>query len=247
MNIGDMDDASPHRATSTPSRDGCELVGHRGAPRLAPENTLPAFAAALRLGADALELDVHVTADGAVVVHHDALLHGGDLDGAPIIDLPLLAVRAHEVAPGIPVPTLDEVLGLARDRAVVYVELKGRGAERPACDVIRASATRCAVHSFDHEMVRRAARIAPEIPRGILFEDSAGDVIAAMAAASARDLWPHWSLVTEAMIADVHARGGRVIAWTVNDADVARRLVAWDVDGLCSDDITPLGSVARSG
>src|SRR3954471_19199034 len=83
-------------------------IAHRGMPRLARENTLPSFELAMDAGADGLELDVHTTADGVVVVHHDP-----DLGGGGRIDAMTLAeLRRHEAAPGVPIPTLEELCAL---------------------------------------------------------------------------------------------------------------------------------------
>src|SRR5439155_14345872 len=91
------------------------VVAHRGASRVAPENTLEAFEAALALGADGVELDVHRTADGALVVHHDAAVPGfGVLAAAP-----LAAIRAARPA----VPTLEDALDVCRGH-LVNVEVK---------------------------------------------------------------------------------------------------------------------------
>ena len=217
-------------------------IAHRGAPREHPENTLPSFARALELGADGIELDVHTTSDGVVVVHHDpvprATCPEAALSGRPIARLTYDQLRRFTVAPGIQIPTLHEVLALVGDAAVVYVELKGDTVERQAIDVIRVSAARCAVHSFDHRAIERASSLAPEVRRGLLFSRRAADPARAMRAAGALDAWPEWPLVDEAFVAAVHGIGGSVIAWTVNDVGAARHLASLGVDGLCTDDLS---------
>src|SRR4051812_39752872 len=127
-----------------------ERIGHRGAPREFPENSLPSFERALALGADAIELDVHVSSDGVVVVHHDPDLH---LDGSgargkrTIRATPWSALSRVELSHGVFIPSLAQVLDLVGSRATVYVELKGEAVEESAIAVIRASNARCAVHS----------------------------------------------------------------------------------------------------
>src|SRR5690242_17262551 len=92
------------------------IIAHRGASREAPENTLAAFARALALGADGIELDVHRTADGGVVVHHDPAPRPGEGTGGaatrPFLESTLSEVRQLRVAGREPVPTLQEVLEL---------------------------------------------------------------------------------------------------------------------------------------
>jgi glycerophosphoryl diester phosphodiesterase len=216
-------------------------IGHRGAPREYPENTIPSFARAIELGADAIELDVHATRDGVVVVHHDpvprATVADRRLAGRAIADLSHDQLRAFTVAPEVGIPTLAEVLSFVGEVAVVYVELKGAGIERPVIDVIRESATRCAIHSFDHPAVARAKALAPEIRRGLLFSRPLRDPAAPMMEAGALDAWPEWPLVDQLFVTAVRRIGGSVIAWTVNDTAAARHLIAVGVDGLCTDDV----------
>ena len=222
------------------SRPPFERIGHRGSPREILENTLPSFERAFDLGADAIELDVHLTADGTPVVHHDP--------DVPIqmqprrVTRPISTMTWRElsrilISPGFTVPSLEQVLAIARDRGTVYVELKGKGVEERALAVIRASGAHCAVHSFDHEAVKRAARLAPQIQRGVLFDDYPSDVVGSMRDASARDVWPEWRLIDRALVERVHNAGGRVIAWTVNTRPEAQALAGLGVDGLCGDDV----------
>ena len=212
-----------------------EVIAHRGTPREHPENSLPGFAHALALGADALELDVHVSADGVPVVHHDAELHGGSLDGRAIAGLPSAAVLGHELAAGVRVPTLAEVLRLADGRATVYVEVKARDGEAHVAAVVAPYGAAAPVHSFDHRIPRAVAAHAPGVPCGILSTCSLVDTVAALRAAGARDLWQHWSMVDAALVEAVHAAGGRVIVWTANEAATIAACAELGVDGICSD------------
>jgi glycerophosphoryl diester phosphodiesterase len=214
------------------SRPPVERIGHRGAPREFAENTLPSFERALALGADAIELDVHVSSDGVVVVHHDA-----DIQRRAIRTMPWSELSRVELARGVFIPRLEQVLDLVGSRATVYVELKGDAVEVPAIKVIGASRAQCAVHSFDHDVVARAAHLAPSLRRGILFDEYPRDVVASMRAASAVDVWPQWKLIDERLVEQVHGAGGRVIAWTVNTPAAALDLVRVGTDGLCGDDI----------
>lgn len=200
---------------------------------------MPAFRRAIELGADGIELDVHLSADGVPVVHHDpdVLLSPSSSAKRSIAEIPWRELSRVELAPDVPVPSLEQVLELTGDTATVYVELKGKDVERASIDVIRASRARCALHSFDHSAVARAARLAPEIRRGILFDEYPDDVVASMRAAEALDVWPQCTSIDRSLVERVHAAGGRVIAWTVNAASVARRLVEIGVDGLCGDDV----------
>lgn len=207
-------------------------------PRLARENTLPSFQLALDAGADGLELDVHATADGVVVVHHDERLAGGPA----ITSLTLGELRRHEAAPGVPIPTLAELCELVRGRATLFVEIKGAGIERAVLDVLASYEGEAAIHSFDHALIGRIARLEPSRRLGILFEALDADVVQAMEATGARDVWPHWPLVTTSLVDAVHAAGGRVIPWTVNEPARAQALASLGVDALCGDDVRLLAT-----
>lgn len=214
-----------------------ERIAHRGAKQEFPENTLPAFARAYERGADAVELDVHATRDGVVVVHHDARLSAPLGRGLEIASADWDQIRAVELEGGIGVPRLTDVLRDTPPDRTVYVEIKGHGIEEATISVIRESDVRCAVHSFDHDAIARIRTLAPEIPRGILIEKRNVDVAAAIRRTGARDVWPHWKLIDSALVDVVHANGSRVIAWTVNDRAEAEKLAAIGVDGLCGDDV----------
>lgn len=237
---------------STPRR-GCgrpELVAHRGASRARVENTLAAFAIALDQGADAIELDVHATADGVVVVHHDPVPASADGSGRaeqrPISTLRYVELSAMRVR-GEAIPTLRDTLALVAGRATAYVEIKGEGIEQQVVGAIRASRATCAVHSFDHSAIARVRTIAPAIPRGLLFEQGdASSMLERMLTHEARDLWPQAGLIDAALIEAAHEAGVRVVAWTVNDPTVATRLAGAGIDALCTDDV-PLTRAAIGG
>src|SRR3954463_2639746 len=104
---------APRSAAPGSPRHPVEWIGHRGAPREYPENTLPAFQRAIELGADAIELDVHVTFDGVPIVHHDPQLRGS----APraLATMTWSEVARVELVSGIAVPSLQQVLDAVGD------------------------------------------------------------------------------------------------------------------------------------
>lgn len=240
---------APQFPPPPPPASGPELVAHRGAPRERPENTLAAFAVALDHRAGGIELDVHATRDGVVIVHHDPVPHGVHPDGRaerrPIAQLRYVELSTLRIG-GEAIPTLRDVLSLVGDRAVVYVEIKGDGIEGAVADVIRASDARCAIHSFDHPTIGRARVVAPELPRGLLFDKGDTDtMMRAMDAYDARDLWPRFSLIDAQLIEAAHAAGKRVIGWTVDDAQRARELAKLGIDALCTDDVPLIRDALR--
>ncbi|HVT38460.1 MAG TPA: glycerophosphodiester phosphodiesterase [Gemmatimonadaceae bacterium] len=216
-----------------------EVIAHRGASRERPENTVAAFRRAVELGADGIELDVQLTADGVLVVHHDAVL--------PEIPLAALSRRAIRTLTsgelrrfrvrGEPVPTLAEVLRAVGLEISIYCELKGPRTAGPATALLLGGERRSAVHAFDHRQIAEARRLALALPRGILEASYHLDPTAAMSGVDARDLWMYWEMIDEPLVTAVHARGGRVVAWTVNDGPSMAALAALGVDALCTDDV----------
>ena len=213
-----------------------EPVGHRGIPHLWPENTLRGFELAVECGAEAIELDVHRTSDGEVVVHHDPVA-----GGMSIISTPWKTLSEVRLAKDERIPRLTDVFRSVGSRVTVYIELKGQDVERAAIDVARKTGGSFAVHSFDHDAVGRAAAYAGDVPRGILLDKGTPDAISAMQEAvrrvDARDVWPHRTLVDISFVQAARAIGARVIVWTVNEAAEARRLKTLGVDGICGDDV----------
>jgi glycerophosphoryl diester phosphodiesterase len=208
------------------------ILAHRGASGYAIENSLAAFRRAIELGADGVELDVHATSDGELVVHHDAVIEGL---GA-IRDLSLDAIRSRPLSNGETVPTLEEALGIIGVHEV-WIELKALppSLEGRLLRVLHSAPApgRYGIHSFDHRLVRRISRASRDFRTGILLSARLLDPVSPMQQAGASVLWQEWSMIDAALIADIHAAHGAVIAWTVNDHTEAANLAALGVDGLC--------------
>ncbi len=175
---------------------------------------------------------MHSTGDGIILVHHDAELPGL----GPIGHLAYTDVMAYRLPNGETVPTLPEVLRLLGE-VDVYVEIKTLA---PAFDEALLAVldegpapARYAVHSFDHRIIARLGTRRPGLDRGILLSSYPLDAVALLDAAGARTLWQDQRLIDRAIVDAVHARGYRLIAWTVNQPQDALRLAGLGVDGLC--------------
>lgn len=214
-----------------------EIIAHRGASRDCLENSLDAFATALSQGADAIELDVHASADGVIVVHHDPVLVDGGAGAT--LDIATTAfdrIRAIRLTNGEPLPRLDDVLELVGQRARVYVEAKGTGMAKAltAC-LVRHPEARVAVHSFDHRIPVEVRSLRPQIPTGFLSTSYPVDLKGFLGSAPPESLWQHTSMIDRALVQNARTLGVRVIAWTENDAARASMLIALGVHGICTD------------
>ncbi len=184
------------------------------------------------LDADGVELDVHATRDGAIVVHHDAEIPGF---GA-ISLLSRSEARQVRIRNGEPLPLLSEVLELVGDREV-YVEVKSlpEAHDQALLQVLDQGPAprRYAVHSFDHRVIRRLGGCRPDLKRGILLSAYLDDPVAAMRGVGATSLWQEWQQVDQDLVSHVHDAGFSIIAWTVNEIGDMERMARLGVDGLC--------------
>jgi glycerophosphoryl diester phosphodiesterase len=213
------------------------VLAHRGACRQAPENTIEAFTRARELGADGIELDVRRSADGTLVVHHDAATEPVGLLAAQ----PFAVIR--EALPSI--PTLTEALD-ACGEWFVNVEIKCSPWEpdadpehrvvRDAIDVVRQRDLRVVVSSFDLATIDAARAYAPEIPTGFLVHRSDLQMSATVAHRHGH-VWFHPDRAAVLAAPDeavhrAHDTGLRVAVWTVDEPDAVRVLAAAGVDAV---------------
>jgi glycerophosphoryl diester phosphodiesterase len=226
-------------------RNPPERISHRGAHQTHPENSIAAFERAIELGADGIELDVHGTADGTVVVHHDAVVHARHAQrpaNCAIAELSAADLGRFPLADGSRIPTLSESLDAIGTRAIVYVEIKAQNIEALVTRCIRESPATCAVHSFDHRIVKTVKRIFPAIRTGVLEVSRHIDPVSCLASASAEDLWQEVDTIDEEIVGRAHSVGARVVAWTANEASQWEALYALGVDAICTDRIAELAT-----
>lgn len=210
------------------------IIGHRGASAAEGDNTLRAFRRAVEMGADGVELDVRRTADDGLVVHHDAHLP----DGRAIVDVAAADLPGH-------VPTLDAALDACAG-VFVNVEIKNDPAE-PDHDpgdwvahrvgellVRRGGGVRWLISSFRAETVATCRAILPGVRTAWLVEAIDGDVIERTAAAGHVAVHPWVATLDEASVRAAHAAGLAVNTWTCDDPARIAELIAWGVDGICT-------------
>lgn len=216
------------------------VIAHRGASAYDVENTLPAFQKAVDMGADGIELDVHGTADGVLVVHHDP--HVEDIF-IPESSFDRLRARVPEV------PTLSEALDTIGAATTVYIEVKTLdGASDPALLSVIDEAPNpraCCVHAFDHRIVHRLVTLRAELRGGVLSSSYPIDGVSPVVQAGADTLWQRESLIDRDLVDKLHEAGLSIIAWTVDDENQMRHLQSLGVDGICSNMPDVAGRVLR--
>lgn len=211
-------------------------VGHRGAPRVAPGNTLPSFEAAVALGCDWVECDCRAASDGIIVLAHDAVVT--DRQGRSFrIDAHTAEELARlDLGGGAGVPTLAELAAWAKGRCAVMADVKSAGFEAEIGAALAPLAPeRKLVPGADAEGRRRFRARFPDLPLSLSVDAThEAELLAVWDDIDTDAVTLAYPLITTARVADLHRRRIRVFAWTVDDRDTMRSLLRSGVDGLIS-------------
>lgn len=238
---------------------GIQVIGHRGAAALAPENTLAAFRMAMT-SADVIELDVHLTADDSIVVMHDATVDRTTDGKSAIANLKYADIVAldagswfGEAFRGERVPTLAQVLDLVNGQRTMLIELKWpqQGTYKKlvsrVVDLIRQRKAESwvIVQSFEYAYLRELHQLAPEITCYQLlygyisfppvYMDRSFHVGSFPIVEGASGLAINYKFLSPALVEKFHNKGWKVVTWTVNDPADIRRVANLGVDGIISD------------
>ena len=230
-----------------------EVWAHRGASGYAPENTLEAFALAIEQGADGVELDVHLSADGQAVVIHDETVDRTSDGSGRVADLTLAALKALNVhkpkprhAPVCRIPTLEEALQLLAPTGLcLNIELKNNiepypGLEEKCVELVRRAHMEGRVwfSSFNHQSLARIKAIDGSLRCGALYRHAPHDPRAYAQELGIDALHPYHGALHggEAFVAACHADGLRVHAWTVNAVRTVRAMARDGVDAVITND-----------
>ncbi|MGI8929605.1 MAG: glycerophosphodiester phosphodiesterase [Candidatus Limnocylindrales bacterium] len=225
-----------------------QTVGHRGASALAPENTVLAIRLAIDYRLDFVEVDVHLSRDGELVVHHDPALVDEHGVRTPVSELTVAELSRVSRADDQVVPTLAEVFAVASGRIGVYVELKGPGTGEALGALLRRSAGPPEVisGSFLPELVAELRRAAPDVPRSILFHRVLPTtMLETCLAHEARYAHPCARPIEPATIATLHAAGLLVMTPHTNSPAEAERFRRAGADLVASDDPRLLVALSR--
>lgn len=220
-------------------------IAHRGASAYAPENTLAAFRRAAELGADVVEFDVRVAADGVPVVFHDAVVDRLTDGTGTVNNLTVAELQALDAGAGEHIPTLNEAIECCMDEGLgMYMELKAGEAVRPVVDAIRQYGIHAwvVVGSFRPDWVAGVKLLDPGIRTAVLFGATNVDPVQLARAVNAEYVHPCWeslspephTLLTPEWIRRVRAAGLGIICWPEERPAAVAALRRLGVDGICS-------------
>ena len=246
-------------ATTPPPWPYPRWIAHRGAGKLAPENTLAAFRLGASHGYSMFECDVKLSRDGVPFLLHDSSLKRttnakAQLPGSspvagdhPWAALALLDAGSwhSEAFAGEPVPTLEAIAAFCLGNGLlVNLEIKPTpGTERHTGEVVahhvqqlwRDSPIKPLLTSFDIPALEGAQAAEPSLPRGLLLDDMRADWLDVAATLGCQAVVCNYRLWNARTVAQAKTAGLRTLSYTVNDADVAQRLIEWCTDGIITD------------
>ncbi|MEG3628248.1 glycerophosphodiester phosphodiesterase [Streptomyces poriticola] len=210
-------------------------IGHRGVAGVEPENTLRSFVAAERAGLDVVELDLHLSKDGALVVMHDADVDRTTDGSGPIAEKTLAELRALDAGRGERVPVFEEVVDAVS--LPLQAEIKDAAAARALAEVMlrRGLADRVEVISFHDEAIVEIAGLVPGVRTALVAEYYGPEVVDRAVAAGAVTVCLDVRRLTLETVERARAAGLRVLSWTVNTQQQLRLVRALGLDGATTD------------
>lgn len=212
------------------------VYAHRGDSAAYPENTLLAFQKAMESGAFGIELDLHATADGVVVVIHDRTLERTTNGRGFVDELPFAAVRELDAGAGQRVPAFADVLGLVGDSLHFDLEVKQPGIETQVLDVLSAyPRARWAISSFDWDILKRLRELASAAELWPLAMEIDDALLRVASELSSPCVAVDAGAYTPARARVISEAGLSAMVWTVNDPAEALRVRALGAAALCSD------------
>lgn len=216
------------------------VIAHRGASGYAPENTRAAFELAIEMGADAIETDVRLSADGHLVLVHDATVTRTTDGGGPVADHTLAELKALDAGgwfsgdfAGERIVTLAELIAEIVPRIPVALEIKDQLATAQTIEAILTAGieARVEVTSFLWPAVVEAKRLAPQLRIGFLTPEFDEDIISRCVRRGFAQVCPHVDTLTEGLVASAHDAGLVVRAYGISRREQVELLFATGADG----------------
>ncbi|AOW08411.1 glycerophosphodiester phosphodiesterase [Flavobacterium gilvum] len=217
-------------------------IGHRGANGYKPENTLVSFEKAIAMGADGIELDVHLSLEGHLIVIHDETIDRTTNGKGVVNQLTLQELKSFRIDDKYEIPTLGEVLDLVNKRCFVNIELKNQDTAEKVVELIehyisekKWNKEHFIVSSFDWNALQQVRFLNENIRIGVLTETDLDLAISFARFMKAEALHPDFQLLTDEYTSKIQEKGILVFPWTVNKAEDIQRIKLFNVDGIITD------------
>jgi glycerophosphoryl diester phosphodiesterase len=211
-------------------------IGHRGAKGYVAENTLASFKKALALKVDGIELDIHLSSDGEIMVIHDETINRTTNGNGFVKDS--TSVELNQLG----IPTLIEVLDLINQECFVNIEIKDVKTTKLVVELIQNylskkhwNIEKFIVSSFDWTVLKEISQLNSKIKIGVLTEDNIDDAIAFAKEIKAFSLNPYFNLLTINIVERIQKQGFQIHTWTVNSSEDITFVKSLNVDGIISD------------
>jgi glycerophosphoryl diester phosphodiesterase len=208
------------------------IMGHRGAKAYEPENTLRSVRRALDMGVQAVEIDVHISRDGHLVVIHDATVDRTTNGQGRVADLSWEELRRLDAGMGELLPSLEEVVALVRGRAHLFVELKDPSAVEPLAAFFSAQDLFAEAHviSFWHPSLKKLRGLEPRIRTGVLFVGCPVDPPTLAHAAAAEALMLNYQYLTPELVQAARQNGLTVAVWNIDTIEDLQPVLPLNLD-----------------
>lgn len=217
-------------------------IAHRGARGYEPENTLKSFQKALDLHADGIELDVHLSSDGHLIVIHDETIDRTTNGKGYINTFTLAELKTFLIDDQYEIPTLKEVFDLVNKKCLINIELKGLGtADKVAALIEEYIADQnwnyghFIVSSFNWDLLQETSNLNSNIAIGVLTEEDVEKALAFAEVIEAEAIHPDYQLLNLENVQEMQEKGFLVLPWTVNNPEDIQKIKSYQVDGIISD------------
>jgi len=221
------------------------IIGHKGASSITPENTLKAFQKAIELKADYVEFDIHITKDGEIVIIHDSdTLSTTGVKGL-IMDMTLNQIKNLNAGEGEKIPTLRELISIARKKIGLQIEIKSKNLLDNLIHILKNDnlLSTSIISCFMLDELLKLKLLEPSLKVGLLLPAELVSLkiikrkIVKVAENNFYSIHPHYNIVTREIVDFAHINGLKVVAWTVNEGAIMKKLIEMGVDGIITDDI----------
>ena len=214
-----------------------EIIGHRGAAELEPENTIRSIIKAIECEANFVEVDIRRTKDGVLIAMHDETVDRTTNGTGKVSELTFEEIRKLDAGKGEKVPTIEEILDVTKGKVKLILELKEKGYEDQVIELIKSKnmINDVIVVSFHANAIRRIKELEPRITTGYLFMKSPFQALEIAKSCGAKILGAYYKVVNSSFIYMAKSYGFKTIVWTVNNEKDIINMIKIGVDGITSD------------